>query len=144
MRVAIGGDVPVTPPDADRLQDLLYLELQRIAPARDVRIEVVRESKDRRRSPELVKVWFSVNTRGDLTYELGAVGLVAGKYQARTELEFQEIVALLVAEDGTVRQRSLSPASAQKLYRAELDLTTFLLADVPAPSEAPTEPADDL
>jgi hypothetical protein len=142
MRVAIGGDVPVTPPDADRLQDLLYLELQRIAPARDVRIEVVRESNDRRRSPELVKVWFSVNTRGDLTYELGAVGLVAGKYQARTELELQEITALLVEEDGTVRQRSLSPASALKLYRAELDLTTFLLADVPAaPSEAPPEPA---
>ncbi|MBK9644245.1 MAG: hypothetical protein IPO67_03680 [Deltaproteobacteria bacterium] len=140
MRVAIGGDVPVTPPDADRLQDLLYLELQRIAPARDVRIEVVRESNDRRRSPELVKAWFSVNTRGDLPYELGAVGLVAGKYQARTELEFQEIVALLVEEDGTVRQRSLSPGSALKLYRAELDLTTFLLADVPAPSEAPAEP----
>ena len=148
MRVAIGGDVPMTPPDADRLQDLLYLELQRIAPARDVRVEVVRTSNDRRRSPELVKVWFSVNTRGDLTYELGAVGLVAGKYQARTELEFQEIVALLVEEDGTVRQRSLSPASALKLYRAELDLTTFLLADVPAPSEAPAEappaPAGDL
>ena len=148
MRVAIGGDVPVTPPDADRLQDLLYLELQRIAPARDVRVEVVRESNDRRRSPELVKVWFSVNTRGDLTYELGAVGLVAGKYQARTELEFQEIVALLVEDDGTVRQRSLSPASALKLYRAELDLTTFLLADVPTPSEAPAEappaPAEDL
>ncbi|MCK6514344.1 hypothetical protein L6R46_04715 [Myxococcota bacterium] len=144
MRIAIGGDVPVTPPDADRLQDLLYLELQRIAPARDVRVEVVRQSNDRRRSPELVKVWFSVNTGGDLTYELGAVGLVAGKYQARTELEFQEIVALLVEEDGTVRQRSLSPASALKLYRAELDLTTFLLADVPAaPSEAPPEPAQE-
>ncbi|MCK6521603.1 hypothetical protein L6R49_09205 [Myxococcota bacterium] len=138
MRVAIGGDVPVTPPDAERLQDLLYLELQRIAPARDVRVEVLRESSDRRRSPELVKVWFSLNTRGDLPYELGAVGLVAGKYMARTELELQEIVALLVSEDGTVRQRSLSPASALKLYRAEQDLATFLLADVPAPSE-PTD-----
>ena len=144
MRVAIGGEVSVTPPDAERLQDLLYLELQRIAPARDVRIEVVRESNDRRHSPELVRAWFSVNTRGDVPYELGAVGLVAGKYQARTELEFQEIVALLVSEDGTVRQRALSPASTLKLYRAELDLTTFLLADVPAPSEAPAAPVEGM
>ena len=77
--------------------------------------------------PENVRFQVRIRARGDgLDRDLGALGLVLGKYIQHYGLEAQEIEVLLEDESGTVRQTQIHPDSARRLFTHRMSLEEFL------------------
>jgi len=77
--------------------------------------------------PENVR--FQVRIRGradDLDRDLGALGLVLGKYIQHYGLEAQGIEVLLEDEAGSVRQVRMHPDSARRFFTHRMSLEEFL------------------
>jgi hypothetical protein len=75
------------------------------------------------------KVRFQVRLRGradDLDQDLGALGLVLGKYIQHYGLETIAIEVLLEDESGSVRQVRMQSSSARRFFTHRMSLEEFL------------------
>ncbi len=111
------------------LESALYVELSRMELA-DVRIDArvtqwAGRKKDVPRSAEIQIRYTSKN--GALDRELGAIGLIVGRYTQSYELDIARFEVLLDTGDDGVRRWPIDPAQARNYYIRRIDLPTFLL-----------------
>ena len=75
-----------------------------------------------------VKIWYR-GQAGELDRELGAIGLVVGKYAQQYGLDVRSFEVYLEGADGKSRLRSLDPAQAKQFYLKRSSLLQFLTGD---------------
>jgi len=75
-----------------------------------------------------IKIWYEGHA-DQLDRELGAIGLVVGKYAQNYSLDVRSFELLLQGADGGARKRDLDPAAARQFYMRRISMLEFLKAE---------------
>jgi hypothetical protein len=75
-----------------------------------------------------IMIWYQ-GQAGELDRELGAIGLVVGKYAQQYGLDVRSFEVYLEGADGTSRLRALDANQAKQLYLRRVSLLQFLTGD---------------
>jgi len=113
----------------DDLSTALLVELSRmdLGPVK-VQAPVLAWGGARNDMPEAVDIHVLLQSRDELEWEIGAVGLVIGKYVQSYDLEVERLQLSLQAEDGTLKRIQIDPDLTRQFYRNRVDLLGFLQA----------------
>ncbi len=111
----------------DDLSTALLVELSRmkLGPVK-VQADVLAWGGAKNDMPEAAEIHVLLQSKGELEWELGAVGLVVGKYAQFYGLEVLRLQVSLQSEDGTLRRQEIDPELAREFYRNRIDLFGFL------------------
>ncbi len=111
----------------DDLSTALLVELSRmkLGPVK-VQADVLAWGGAKNDMPEAAEIHVLLQSKGELEWELGAVGLVVGKYAQFYGLEVSRLQVSLQSEDGTLRRQEVDPELAREFYRNRIDLFGFL------------------
>ena len=111
----------------DDLSTALLVELSRmrLGPVK-VQAEVLAWGGAKNDMPEAAEIHVLLQSKGEFEWELGAVGLVVGKYAQSYGLEVLRLQVSLQSEDGTLRRQEIKPELAREFYRNRIDLFEFL------------------
>ncbi|MEE2750813.1 MAG: hypothetical protein VX519_05240 [Myxococcota bacterium] len=111
----------------DDLSTALLVELSRmdLGPVK-VQAPVLAWGGARNDMPEAVDIHVLLQSRDELEWEIGAVGLVIGKYVQSYDLEVERLQLSLQAEDGTLKRIQIDPDLTRQFYRNRVDLLGFL------------------
>jgi len=77
-----------------------------------------------------IKIWYE-GQPDELDRELGAIGLVVGKYAQQYGLDVRAFDINVKDSDGNARERSLDAAAAKQFYLRHIPLLQFLMGDAP-------------
>lgn len=77
-----------------------------------------------------VKIWYE-GQQGQLDRELGAIGLVVGKYAQQYSLDIRAFDVSVRDRDGSIRERTLDAGAAKQFYLHNISLLQFLTGDAP-------------
>jgi len=77
-----------------------------------------------------IKIWYE-GQPDELDRELGAIGLVVGKYAQQYGLDVRAFDINVKDSDGNARERSLDAAAAKQFYLRRIPLLKFLMGDAP-------------
>ena len=113
----------------DDLSTALLVELSRmeLGPVK-VQAPVLAWGGARNDMPEAVDIHVLLQSRDELEWEIGAVGLVIGKYVQSYDLEVERLQLSLQSEDGTLKRIQIDPDLTRQFYRNRVDLFGFLQA----------------
>jgi len=75
---------------------------------------------------EVADIEVRLTTSGSIERELGAVGLVVGKYLQHYGFEVRNFAVVVTGEDGVSRKRQIEPTAARHLWSGRKDLYAFL------------------
>ncbi len=77
-----------------------------------------------------IKIFYE-GQQGELDRELGAIGLVVGKYAQQYGLDVRAFEVFVKARDGSTRERALDANASKQLYLRHLSLLQFLTGETP-------------
>jgi hypothetical protein len=111
----------------DDLSTALLVELSRmkLGPVK-VQADVLAWGGAKNDMPEAAEIHVLLQSKGELEWELGAVGLVVGKYAQFYGLEVSRLQVSLQSEDGTLKRLQIDPELAREFYRNRIDLFGYL------------------
>jgi hypothetical protein len=116
-------------PGETDFEDALLIELRRVrVDVRSVRVSIASWAGRRQDLPDEVSFNLKVMARdGELDRDLGALGLVMGKYIQHYGLQVTELNVILSAEDG-LRKVTMNPETARRYFTHRVSLERFLKA----------------
>ena len=114
-------------PGEGEFEDALLIELRRVrVDVRSIRVKVLSWAGRRQDLPDEVTFNFKVVAReGELDRDLGALGLVMGKYIQHYGLQAVELNIILSSEDG-LRKIVMDPEIARRYFTHRVSLERFL------------------
>jgi hypothetical protein len=111
----------------DDLEDAIFAELSRMNLGQvQVQATVLAWGGVQNDMPDAAEIHVWLMSRGNLEREMGAVGLVIGKYIQNYDLEVPKLRLTLEDEDEQIRRVDIDPEAAREFYRNRLDLFGFL------------------
>jgi len=116
-------------PGETDFEDALLIELRRVrVDVRSVRVSIESWAGRRQDLPDEVSFNLKVVARdGEIDRDLGALGLVMGKYIQHYGLQVTELNVILSAEDG-LRKVTMNPETARRYFTHRVSLERFLKA----------------
>ena len=114
-------------PGEGEFEDALLIELRRVrVDVRSVRVKILTWAGRRQDLPDQVSFNLKVMARdGELDRDLGALGLVMGKYIQHYGLQAVELNVILSSEDG-LRKVVMDPEVARRYFTHRVSLERFL------------------
>lgn len=114
-------------PGESEFEDALLIELRRVrVDVRSIRVKVLSWAGRRQDLPDEVTFNFKVVGReGELDRDLGALGLVMGKYIQHYGLQAVEVNIILSSQDG-LRKVVMDPEIARRYFTHRVSLERFL------------------
>jgi hypothetical protein len=111
----------------DDLSTALLVELSRmkLGPVK-VQADVLAWGGAKNDMPEAAEIHVLLQSKGEFEWELGAVGLVVGKYAQFYGLQVLRLQVTLQSEDGTLKRQQIDPELAREFYRNRIDLFGYL------------------
>ncbi len=114
----------------DDLDTALHIELSRLGVhATAIHAPVLEWGGRRGDVPTAVEIKIWYEGRGELDRELGAIGLVVGKYAQHYSLDVRTFEVRVVTSSGTTGKRLLDATAARQLYLRRISLLEFLTSD---------------
>jgi hypothetical protein len=111
----------------DDLEDAIFAELSRMNLGQvQVQATVLAWGGVRNDMPDSAEIHVWLMSRGNLEREMGAVGLVIGKYIQNYDLDVPMLRLTLEDENEQIRRVDIDPEAAREFYRNRLDLFGFL------------------